>query len=153
MIIENAKHVDLSEILKLQKLCFREAAERLNAFDIPPLMQTLQQLEAEHKTFLILKASEENEIVGSIRAYVKDDTCFILRVIVSPKFQNRSIGKKLMSEMENRFKHVKRFELFTGSLDEKNLYFYQSIGYKPFKEERQSEKLTFVYLEKVMDKA
>jgi ribosomal protein S18 acetylase RimI-like enzyme len=148
MIIENAKHIDLPVILKLQKLCYREAAERLDDFTIPPLMQTLSNLETEHKTSLILKALEDDEIVGSIRAFAKDGTCFIGRVIVHPKFQNRGIGKLLMNEIEKRFSHIPRFELFTGSSEEKNLYFYQSIGYLPFKEEKVSEKLTFIYLEK-----
>ena len=148
MLIEKATVVDLPKILQLQKTCYQESAERYDDFGIPPLVQTIEQLEAEHTTSTILKALERDEIVGSIRAFARDGTCYIGRVIVHPKFQNRGIGKRMMQAIEDTFLSEKRFELFTGFRDEKNLYFYKSQGYVPFKEERRNEKIAFVFLEK-----
>ena len=151
MRIEKAEITDLPKILKLQKICFQESALRHNSIDIPPLQQTLLGLEREYETTVILKVLLNVEIVGSIRAFVNKDTCYIGRVIVHPKFQNRGIGKQLMKEIENRFSDVKRYELFTGFLDEKNLSFYKSLGYTRYKEEKQTDSLTLVYMEKCKD--
>lgn len=94
MIIANAEFVDLPSILELQKLCYRENAIRYDDFTIPPLMQTIKELQNEFETNIILKVEEQSEIIGSIRAYEKDGTCFIGRVVVHPDHQNKGIGKK-----------------------------------------------------------
>lgn len=86
-------------------------------------------------------------IVGSVRAYAKGDTCYISRLVVLPEYQNQGIGKVLMSEIENQFKNiVKRYELFTGSRDQRNQYLYNQLGYKSFKIEKHSDVITFVFM-------
>ncbi len=87
-------------------------------------------------------------IIGSVRAYEEDGTCFIGKVIVDPEHQNRGMGTELMRSIEARFKNAKRFELFTGKHSEKNLHFYRKLGYSIFKTERLTEKVTLNYLEK-----
>ena len=148
MIITEAKYEDLPAVLALQKLCYQENAERYNDFQIAPLLQTLEELQNEYQHSVILKAEEEGaNIIGSIRAYEKDGTCHIGRVIVHPDYRDRGLGSRLMAEIESRFPHVPRFQLFTGFKDEKNLYFYGKLGYRRFKEEKQGD-VTLVYLEK-----
>ncbi len=54
-----------------------------------------------------------------------------------------------MNEIENQFKNiVKRYELFTGSRDQRNLYLYNKLGYKSFKTEYLNSEITFVFMEK-----
>lgn len=53
-----------------------------------------------------------------------------------------------MNSIENYFMGCERYELFTGQKSVKNLYLYKKLGYKVFKEEKISEKLALVYLEK-----
>ena len=148
MKIEKAELFDLPSILELQKLCYQENAERYNDYKIPPLVQTIDQLKEEYKSYLILKVEDNSGIIGSIRAHEKNNICFIERVIVHPECQNRGIGKKMMVEIEKKFPDVRKFELFTGFKDEKNIYFYTKLGYKIFKEEAYSEKVKFIFLEK-----
>ena len=149
MEISRAKIENLAEILELQKTCYKENALRYNDFDIPPMTQTITNLENEFENGIILKAAYETRIVGSIRAFKKDDTCYIGRVIVHPDFQNKGIGRQMMSQIESIFKDVTRFELFTGNKDEKNLYFYQKLGYKQFKTVKVNDDLSMVFMEKV----
>jgi ribosomal protein S18 acetylase RimI-like enzyme len=148
MTMAKAKIEDLPEILQLQKLCYQENAKRYNDYNIPPLTQTLEELKNEYSNSIILKAEENSKIIGSIRAYEKNNICYIGRVIVHPDYQNRGIGKKMMAEIESRFPQAKKFELFTGYKDEKNIYFYTKLGYKIFKEESHGDNLKFVFLEK-----
>jgi GNAT superfamily N-acetyltransferase len=89
------------------------------------------------------------KIVGSVRAYSKDGTCYIHRLVVLPEYQNIGIGKALMAEVEKRFKDkVTRYELFTGAQDQRNLYFYNQLGYNAFRTEKHNDEISFVYLEK-----
>ncbi|HEX2946657.1 MAG TPA: GNAT family N-acetyltransferase [Clostridia bacterium] len=148
-MIEKALYEDLEEILALQKLAYQSEAMICNDYGIPPLTQTIDGIREDFHNQIILKAVGDNRIIGSIRAYEKDGTCFIGRVIVHPEFQNRGVGKKLMLAVEDMFPECHLFSLFTGKNSVKNLYFYGSLGYKQVREEYIHDTLTFVYLEKV----
>jgi ribosomal protein S18 acetylase RimI-like enzyme len=148
MEIIEANIEDAELILKLQKLAYISEAEILGDYNIPPLKQTLEEIIEEFKQRLVLKAIVKNKIIGSVRAHLKNGTCFIGKLIVDPDHQNIGIGTKLTNEIEVRFKHAKRFELFTSSKSQKNIYLYQKLGYNIFKEEKINETLTLVYLDK-----
>lgn len=138
---------DLEEILELQKLAFHSQAVLYNDFSLPPLTQTLEQLKSEAKEAVILKLVEDRKIVGSVRAFEKDGTCYIGKLTVHPGYQNKGLGKKLMEAIEKCFEGV-RYELFTGCKDFKNLSFYEKLGYKRFKTKKVNEKLELIYFEK-----
>ncbi|MDE2590279.1 MAG: GNAT family N-acetyltransferase, partial [Patescibacteria group bacterium] len=88
-------------------------------------------------------------IIGSVRAFVQGNTCYIGRLAVHPDFQNQGIGSQLVNEIENTFKTCTRFELFTGHKSEKNIRLYQKLGYETFKTEKITEQIILVYLEKI----
>jgi epoxyqueuosine reductase len=139
---------DFEEILNLQKLAFQSSALIYNDYGIPPLTQTMEEFQKEAKRTVILKIIEDRKIVGSVRAFEKDGTCYIGKVIVHPDYENKGLGKKLMYAIEKCFEGT-RYELFTGHLNEKNLAFYEKLGYKRFKTEMINDKLKLVYLEKI----
>jgi ribosomal protein S18 acetylase RimI-like enzyme len=149
MEIAKAQIEDLKQILELQKLCYTENATRYNDFNIEPMTQTMDEIEKDFSKCIILKAFNESNIVGSVRAYQKDGTCYIGRLIVHPANQNQGIGKNLMLEIEKSFKETKRFELYTGFRDEKNLYLYNKLGYAQYKKIEIKAGLSLVYLEKI----
>lgn len=148
MEIEKATVLDAEEILFLQKLAYRSEAEIYNDFNLPPLIQTLEDIEKDFENQFFLKAVIDRRIIGSVRAYAQGTTCYIGRLIVHPEFQNRGIGTKLMDEIEKIFTHCKRFELFTGDKSERNLYLYQKLGYQIYKKANITDRTTIVYLEK-----
>jgi len=148
MKIERATISDAEEIISLQKLAYISEAEIYADFTIPPLVQTLEELRDDLKNQFFLKAVIDGRIIGSVRAFAKEGTCFMGRLIVHPDFQNQGIGSKLVQDMEDIFKTSKRFELFTGHQSERNLYLYQKLGYKIFKTEKINDKVSYVYLEK-----
>lgn len=72
MIITKATKEDLSEILQLQYLSYQSEAKLLNNFDIPPLKQTLQEVQNEYDNGTILKVLDDNNrIIGSVRGYIE----------------------------------------------------------------------------------
>lgn len=151
MKIEKAEIKDLPEILELQKLAYQSEAKIYNDFTIPPLIQTLEGIKDDFVHQIFLKAVINNKIIGSVRAYKKEKTCYIGRLIVHPDFQNQGIGTKLMNEAENNFKDAKKFELFTGYKSKKNIYLYQKLGYKISRTQKINDNVKLVYLEKLKD--
>lgn len=149
MIIEQANIDDSTEILSLQKLCYRSEALIYNDFRIPPLIQTLEEIKSDFREYFFLRAVEDKRIIGSVRArIINSETCYIGRLIVHPDFQNQGIGTELMDAMEDIFKDCDRYELITGYRSKKNLSLYKKRGYKEFKTEQLNDNLDLVYLEK-----
>ena len=153
IIILKADISDAPEILALQKISYLSEAEIYRDFTIPPLVQTLGEIEGEFTDHLFLKAVSGDRIVGSVRARENAGTCFIGRLIVSPSFRGQGIGKRLMAGIEREFSSASRYELFTGHRSVNNLALYKRLGYLVFKIEPVSDVLTFVFLEKYARKA
>ena len=147
-LIQKAEMEDLEEILALQKLAYQSEAELNNDFTIPPLTQTSEEIRAEFGRALFLKVVQDERIIGSVRAYEKDGTCYIGKLIVHPAYQNQGVGSSLMRAIEDSF-NCKRFELFTSQRSERNLYLYVKLGYREFKQVVLNEKVTLIFLEKL----
>jgi ribosomal protein S18 acetylase RimI-like enzyme len=148
MIVERATVKDAAEILTLQKLAYRDEAAIYNDYSIPPLIQTLEELETDFDRQLFLKATDAGRILASVRAHIEHGTCFIGRLIVHPDVQNQGIGSRLMREIEERFPQASRFELFTGDRSARNLHLYRKLGYRPCRTQQLTDRLTLVFLEK-----
>lgn len=147
-MIVKAEKEDLEFILKLQYLAYQSEAELCNNIEIPPLKQTLQEVNEEYEKGIILKTlNEKNEIVGSVRAYCEKETVFIGKLIVHPEWQKKGIGTKLLMEVEALYPN-KRYELFTSTLSKTNLFLYERLGYKKFKQKVICSGLNIVFLEK-----
>ncbi|MDD5669703.1 MAG: GNAT family N-acetyltransferase, partial [Candidatus Omnitrophica bacterium] len=148
MSIERADLKDLKEILALQKSAFQSEAEIYNDFSIAPLNQSLEELTADFGDKIFLKAVIDGRIVGSVRAEVKANRCFIGRLIVDPHFQNFGVGTRLMHAIEEACGDVDAYELHTGHKSKRNLFFYKKLGYKKIKSLKISESITRIFLEK-----
>jgi len=148
MIVERASIKDAEEILALQKLAYQSEAEIYADYSLRPLTQTTEQMADDFAKQLFLKATINGRIVGSVRGYVENGTCYIGRLIVHPDFRNRGIGTRLMKEIERCFSETARYELFTGHRSEGNLRLYRRLGYRSFAEKPVNDRLTLVFLEK-----
>ena len=146
--ITTAQLHDLPAILALQKLAYQSEAELLDDFSIPPLHQTLTDTTEDFNNGTILKAVDNNEIIGSVRVHIINDTMFIGKLIVTPSRQNQGIGKALLFAAENLYPS-KRFELFTSSKSSKNLLLYTKCGYIEFKREPLNKAAEIIFLEKM----
>lgn len=149
MVIEKAQFCDLEDILSLQKLAFKSEAKLFNDYSITPLTQSIESIKEDFKNNMYLKALYDGKILGSIRAYEKENICYIGRLFVHPDYQNKGIGKSLMYHIEELFNGCKIYSLFTAKRVSKNLHFYNELGYSIVREEKVNEKLTFVFYNKV----
>jgi ribosomal protein S18 acetylase RimI-like enzyme/catechol 2,3-dioxygenase-like lactoylglutathione lyase family enzyme len=146
--ISKAKEEDLEQILYLQKCCYLLEAEIYNDYTIPPLKQTLDEIKNDFNNQVILKLENKGNIIGSVRAYQENNTCYIGRLIVDKNYQNKGLGKLLLNAIEKEFVATPRYELFTGAKSIKNLHLYHKMGYREFKEMNMGN-IEIVYLEKI----
>lgn len=147
--IEKANISDSLEILELQKLAYQVEAELYNNYDIPPLKQTLAELKSQFQDHVILKAISDNKIIGTVRAYQKNDVCYIGRLAVDPKMQNQGVGTALMHEIESKY-NPHKYELFTGYKSKKNIQLYKKLDYKILKiDTKECGTTELIYMEKI----
>lgn len=147
--ILKAEFKDLPEILKLQHLTYRTEAERFGRYDIQPLTETLEELQEEYNNGTVLKMVDDGgEIIGSVRAYEKDGTAYIGKLMVHQDHRRKGYGSRLVSEIEKCYPG-RRFELFTSTRSIENIRMYEKLGYKVFDRRPADGEIVFVYLEKM----
>ena len=147
-MITKAEEADLLAILELQYQAYQSEALLYEDYNIPPLKQTLAEIEKEYEEWTIYKAMINGNIIGSVRTMIKNETCFIGKLMVQPDYQNQGIGAKLMRTVEESLRNIKKIELFTGDKSTKNIYFYKKLGFNEFKTEKVNDNLSLVYLRK-----
>lgn len=148
-IIE-AEIKDIYEILSLQKRAYQSEAKLYNDDKIQPLTQSSSEVQAELKSGIILKALLGKTIIGSVRAYHSEHTCYIGKLIVDPDYQRNGLGKMLMTRIETQFPEATRFELFTGSKSLKNIELYQKLNYEIFETKSINDQFSLVFMQKLV---
>ena len=147
--IIKAGEEDLKEILDLQYLAYQSEAALFGNKDIPPLKETLEEVIDEYNKGIVLKMISDDRIIGSVRAFEKDGTAYIGKLMVHPDHRRKGYGKRLLLEIEKYFPD-KRYELFTSTRSKDNIRLYESAGYKAFGRRAVDDELIFVYMEKQM---
>jgi len=149
MLITRATANDLKPILDLQYLAYQSEAKLLGRSDIPPLKQTLDELQIEHQNGIILKATNDvGLIVGSVRGRNDGQTLYVGKLIVHPEIRGRGLGTRLLAAIEEACP-AQRYELFTSDKSAQNIRLYERIGYVKFDVRPAAPGLTFIYLEKM----
>ena len=148
MQIEPATIADAEQILALQHLAYQSEAALYQDWTIPPLRQTLDELRAEFAHVTALKAQDDARLVGSVRAEQKNGVVSVGRLMAHPDNQGRGIGTRLLLAIETFFPKADVFELFTGSLSERNLQLYERLGYRRFRTAELTPKVTTIFLRK-----
>ncbi|MCQ2437328.1 MAG: GNAT family N-acetyltransferase [Clostridia bacterium] len=147
MKIEIAKRDELPEILALQYLAYRSEAIIAGTDDIPPLKQTLEEVQAEYEVGTVFTVKDGERIVGSVRIKEKDGTVYVGKLMVHPDYRRRGIGTAMLQAVEKHCPN-RRYELFTNTTSVSNIRLYTRLGYKIFAQREIRPGMTFVYLEK-----
>lgn len=131
MTVRPIRREDAGEVLTLQRAAFVQEALIYGTPDMPPLTQTLEELEAELRENLGCVAVAGARIVGAVRAQRDGELLLIGRLAIAPDQQGRGLGTTLLAAVEERGREAgaTEAELFTGSLSEANLRLYEREGY------------------------
>lgn len=122
---------DAGEVLTLQRAAFVQEALIYGTPNMPPLTQTLAEVEAELQRNDGCVAHIGPRMVGAVRARRDGDLLLIGRLAIAPDQQGHGIGSRLLAAVEaaGRDAGATEAELFTGSLSEANLRLYEREGY------------------------
>ena len=139
---------DANAILALQRRAYQSEARLYDDWNLPPLIQTLEELAAEFQSHLLLKAVSASRLVGSVRAKEDLSTVHIGRLMVEPSVQGQGIGSTLLQAIERAFPTASEFQLFTGSRSVGNIALYKRHGYAVTHERALSPSVTLIYMSK-----
>jgi len=120
---------DAGEILTIQRAAFASEALIYGDPDMPPLVQTLEELEAEIAEGQGWVARVGPRLVGAIRCRETEELLLIGRIAIAPDLQGSGIGRGLLEAAEQH-SQAPEAELFTGSLSEANIRLYERCGYR-----------------------
>lgn len=119
---------DAGEVLTIQRAAFVSEALIYGDPRMPPLVQTLEELEAELADAEGWVARAGTRLVGAIRTREDDGVLLIGRIAIAPDMQGEGIGPRLLEAAEEH-SDADEAELFTGSLSEANIALYEKCGY------------------------
>ncbi|WP_416211566.1 GNAT family N-acetyltransferase [Microbacterium xanthum] len=148
--VREIRRSDAGEVLTLQRAAFVQEALIYGDPDMPPLTQTLDELEHELVENLGCVALDGARIVGAARARLDGDLLLIGRIAIAPDQQGNGVGTALLSAVERRGRDAgaAEAELFTGSLSEANLRLYEREGYRETQRVDDGEGIAQVFLRK-----
>ena len=129
LTIRAARPADAGELLTVQRAAYVSEARLYRYFDLPPLIEPLDEVRAAIAAVTVLVALAGTRIVGGVRGRLDGETCHVGRLAVAPDLQGNGIGTALLRAIEESFPAVPRFELFTGGRSEPNLRLYRRAGY------------------------
>lgn len=144
-----ATESDIKELFELQHVAFESEAELVGSRNIPPLLETLEDAKKQFADWKVLKITDGNKIIASVRCKKTSECVEIGRLMVLPAYRKRGLGTKLLLEVEKLFPN-EVYELFTCTKSLPNIRLYQKAGYRIFKEEHVNSELSFVYMRKNM---
>ncbi len=144
LIILKANKDDERDIFELQKLICEQDDDK---FGISPLKQTLAEVHVDFQKCTVLKAIENDKIVGSVRGYLSNGALHIEKLFVVPEKKGIGIEDELLRKIEKCF-NVSKFDVAVINKDKSDLKVYQQAGYKIYSAKDISDDVMMVYLEK-----
>jgi histidine ammonia-lyase len=131
IVIARVEPEDAGELLTLQRAAYVTEGQIYENASIPPLTQTLAELQAELAGSIALKATLGSRMIGTARARLEDGILHIGRIAIAPDMQGRGVGTALIERLE--LEHgaaAHTFSLFTGDSNPANRRLYERLGYR-----------------------
>ncbi len=140
---------DAPALLAMQKSAFEPEARACQAWDIPPLQETVEGLREHIRMATVLKAVEGDRLLGAIRGVVTGATCLIRVLVVASEAQGRGLGARLLRAIEDAHPHVERFELTTNMIMVGNVRFYLRHGYEVVEQVQHAPTIRLAFMRKI----
>ncbi len=150
VVVERATAGDAGELLTLQRAAYVPEARINRSTDIPPLTETLDEVDGAVVGELVLVARQEGRLVGSVRGRVEaDGVWYVGRLIVAPDRQGRGLGRRLLEEIQSWAPtSAEVCRLLTGAASTANLALYRRAGFREVERRVDAAGVPVVILEK-----
>lgn len=140
---------DAPALLAMQRIAFEPEARACQAWDIPPLQETVEGVREHIRMATVLKAVEGERLLGAIRGIVTGATCLIRVLVVAPEAQGRGLGARLLRAIEDAHPQVERFELTTNMIMVGNVRFYLRHGYEVVEQLQHAPTIRLAFMRKI----
>jgi ribosomal protein S18 acetylase RimI-like enzyme len=135
-----------NDVLRIQIPSYTVEAKIIDYFDIPPLKDTVETLQACNETFFGYYIHEE--LCGAVAIKIEKNVMDIHRLIVSPKHFRKGIAKRLLEFIENNHQDIKTIIVSTGAKNVPAVNFYIKNGFTKIGEISVNERLTLASFQK-----
>lgn len=119
------------ELWSLQHASYRVEAQRIGVPDLPPLMETIGDIQASEEAFWGC-ADEEGELAGavSIREERGAGACTITRLMVRPDRFRQGIGSLLLASVFAEYPFVRSWEVTAEARNLPAIALYEKCGFR-----------------------
>ena len=145
-----AQPSDAGELLTLQRAAFVTEGRLNGSFEIPPLTETLADMQASLGTGTVLVARLRGRLVASVRGEERPDRrWYVGRLMVVPDRQRQGIGSLLMDAIEALAPPgTEAISLLTGAASAATLGYYRRRGYVDVERVDTTEGVPVVIMER-----
>jgi ribosomal protein S18 acetylase RimI-like enzyme len=144
--IDITQEADALKVLQLQYQSYRIEAEMIGFDELPPLMETLADLQQSRETFY--GYYEQNELYGVISYKHHQGIADIHRLMVHPDHFRKGIAKKLLNNLEMIEKGVESLVVSTGSDNTPAIDLYKKSGFEVINEKVITQGLRLRFFKK-----
>ena len=139
-------HSTARSLLELQRIAYQIEADIIGNNQIPPLHETLSELQSCGETFYGYFV--EDALAGALAYKLIGPTLDIHRLMVHPNFFRQGIARKLIEHVELLHPEAERAIVQTGSLNQPAVKLYQQLGYRIVDTKEVSPNLLITRFEK-----
>ncbi|WP_152362305.1 tRNA (guanosine(37)-N1)-methyltransferase TrmD [Microlunatus speluncae] len=141
---------DAGEVFTLQRAAFVAEGQANGSFEIPPLTDGLDVVEAALARDTVLVARLDGRLVGAVIGSAGDAGAWTVgRLVVVPDLQGRGIGGRLLEAIEAAAPPTRTLiRLITGAGSKRNLGFYTRRGFRVVSRDDAAPGVPIVIMEK-----
>ena len=144
--VSERRNADL--VYDLQQLSYLEESKLIDYPNLPPLLESIDDLMISKETFIGFYQGVQ--LLGVISCLISNEVLEIGRLIVHPHHFRQGIAKKLLKYVEGFQSQILLLKVSTAQKNMPAIKLYENQGYHQKSIERLQDGLTIVHLEKVL---
>ncbi|WP_413381802.1 GNAT family N-acetyltransferase [Alkalihalobacillus sp. 1P02AB] len=132
--------------LKLQKAAYQVEAELTNFEQIPPLQETLDQLQQSKETYY--GYFQGDELCGFITCKWTRGVLDIHKLVTHPRHFKKGIAQALLVYVEKKMDGLEIITVSTGTRNEPAIRFYKKNGFEEISKQVITEQFSMTHFSK-----
>ncbi|KRG10827.1 hypothetical protein ACA31_02425 [Staphylococcus sp. NAM3COL9] len=133
--------------MNIQQQCFKADYKFYKDDETSPYCENIADIEfgiIHNDHFTILS---QDKIIGAIEVKETKDRYHLYKLFIDEAQQSQGIGKMIVNQIFNILSKEKHWTVYTPHKNLKNHYFYESLGFKKYREDNISKNLNlFKYI-------